>query len=169
MLTLAVAGEKRVTTSAIVSINFKCRFNYPSTPVVAKREITQKIDEAVPQTNGVSDDTRVNGVGKHEDTSVDEKPLNGAAPSGVTPEGEEPLGVKMDSEDAEAKAKIDLLKDDIAQIAEGKEQPKSKESKERVAEKTEWAPTGYAHAPHWPFVSLPLSSHCVPAPHLGKS
>ena len=126
----SVVGEKVVTPSSIVQIAFQCRYVYPTTPsTTASRVISEKPKLALP--NGDSHSENGNATQAESVTEVED-----AVPS-------------IDTEKVPNEEKVADLKEAIVDKVVAR--------KGKIAEKRNFPPNGYAHAPRWPFVSPTLS------------
>lgn len=121
---LIVEGEKVVSPSSIVNLNFRVRYVHPSS-------IVSKPQSKLALTSGDSH-TGPNGIA----TPEEEKTL------------EEASKEKVEGVVADIKEKVEDVKDVVSETI-SKVVSEDKEDKEKV-----WEKNGYAHAPLWPQVSF---------------
>ena len=126
-----MTGERLVTPSSIVNLNFQARYVYPttlpSTPSLVKPKLLPNGDDHL---NTVDGEEKLNGDAGHPDSVAD---------------------VEEELIKDESKGESDV-KEKMVQAAEKVGKKIGKRGKKE--EKKDYPPNGYAHAPRWPQVSI---------------
>lgn len=139
-----VPGEKIVTPSAMVQLNFRCRYIYPDTPSSGGSEGKSSLPNGHVATNG-----------DREDINAEPK-STGAVDDAVDRVDEKTNGdIKQQISDAKEviAEKVESAKEGVKQVGQ--------KGKAKSAVKEKIVPNGYAHAPHWPLVGSVCFSPAV--------